>query len=74
MEGAFLNIPSIAVSQMITTEMEMHYDTAAQFVQKLLDVFPQAHLSNRSLLNVNVPNVRWSDLKVVRSPNWSASL
>jgi 5'-nucleotidase len=63
MEGSFLNIPSIAVSQMITSEMEMHYDTAAQFIQKLLDVFPKAHLSNRCLLNVNIPNVRWSELK-----------
>ena len=63
MEGAFLNIPSIAVSQMVDEKMQMHYETSAHFIQKLLDVYPKAHLSNRSLLNVNIPNVPWSELK-----------
>jgi 5'-nucleotidase len=63
MEGSFLNIPSIAVSQMVDDKMINHYDTAAELVQRLLDVFPRAHLSNRSLLNINVPNLPFSELR-----------
>jgi 5'-nucleotidase len=63
MEGAFLNIPSIAVSQMVDDKMINHYETAAELIQRLLDVFPRAHLSNRSLLNVNVPNLPFNELR-----------
>ncbi len=63
MEGAFLNIPSIAVSQMVDDKMINHFDTAAHVIQRLLDVFPKAHLSNRSLLNINIPNVPYDQLR-----------
>jgi 5'-nucleotidase len=63
MEGAFLNIPSIAVSQLVDEKMINHYETAAELIQRLLDVFPRAHLSNRSLLNINVPNLPFNELR-----------
>lgn len=63
MEGAFLDIPSIAVSQLTDHKMGMNFPAAAEVVQRLLDVFPKAHLSRRSLLNVNVPNRPFADLK-----------
>lgn len=63
MEGAFLNIPSMAVSQVNDDNiMVMHYETAAEFVARLIEVFPATHLSKRSLLNVNVPNVAFAEL------------
>jgi 5'-nucleotidase len=63
MEGAFLDIPSIAVSQMTDNKMVTHLAAAAEVIQRLLDVYPKAHLSRRSLLNVNVPNLPVSELK-----------
>jgi 5'-nucleotidase len=53
MEGAFMDIPSIAVSHMYGEVR--HYETAAEFIAKLIKIFPKAHLAQRSLLNVNVP-------------------
>lgn len=63
MEGAFLDIPSIAVSQLTDNKMVMNYAAAAEVIQRLLDVYPKAHLSRRSLLNVNVPNLPFNELK-----------
>lgn len=64
MEGAFMDIPSIAVSLMYA-EIR-HYETAAEFIAKLVKVFPKAHLAQRSLLNVNVPCVPLDQVKGVR--------
>jgi 5'-nucleotidase len=63
MEGAFLDIPSIAVSQLTDNKMVMNFSAAAEVIQRLLDVYPRAHLSKRSLLNVNVPNLPFAELK-----------
>jgi len=53
MEGAFMDIPSIAVSHMYGPVR--YFETAAEFISQLVQIFPKAHLSQRSLLNVNVP-------------------
>jgi 5'-nucleotidase len=53
MEGAFMGIPSIAVSHMYGPQR--YFETAAEFISQLVHLFPKAHLSQRSLLNVNVP-------------------
>ncbi len=63
MEGAFMDIPSIAVSHMYGETR--HYETAAEFIAKLVRVFPKAHLAKRSLLNVNVPCVPIDKVKGV---------
>jgi 5'-nucleotidase len=63
MEGAFLDIPSIAVSQIADHKMVMHYDAAAEVIQRLVSVYPRAHLAKHSLLNVNVPNLPFQELK-----------
>jgi 5'-nucleotidase len=55
MEGAFLDIPSIAVST--GTEGHRHYDVAAEFIVRLIKVLPDSGLGRRLLLNVNVPNL-----------------
>jgi 5'-nucleotidase len=63
MEGAFLDIPSIAVSQITDHKMAMHYDAAAEVIQRLVAAFPKAHLNKHSLLNVNIPNLPFNELK-----------
>lgn len=63
MEGAFMDIPSIAVSHMYGPQR--FYETAAEFIAQLVHLFPKAHLSRRSLLNVNVPCVPVDGVKGV---------
>lgn len=63
MEGAFLDIPSIAVSQITDHKMVMHYDAAAEVILRLVTAYPRAHLSKHSLLNVNIPNLPFAELK-----------
>lgn len=63
MEGAFEDIPSIAVSHLYSEHR--HFETAAEFIVKLVKVFPKAHLARRSLLNVNVPCVPVDKVKGV---------
>ncbi len=63
MEGAIMNIPSIAVS--IGLGNEKHYEVAADFIAGLVKILPNAGLSRRTLLNVNVPNVAASEIKGV---------
>ena len=65
MEGAYLEIPSMAVSLNWGGESR-RFDTAAEVVFQVLKVFPKAHLSLRSLLNVNVPSVSLEELKGVK--------
>lgn len=63
MEGAYLGIPSVAVS--LQWGEKRHYDSAAEVLARLLTVFPKAHLAAKSLLNVNVPNVPFDEIKGV---------
>jgi 5'-nucleotidase len=63
MEGAILGIPSIACS--LVGRAVSHFETAAEFIARLLKILPTAGLSKRTLLNVNVPNVPLSEIKGV---------
>jgi 5'-nucleotidase len=60
MEGAIMNIPSVAVS--LAGSGERHYETAAEFMAQLIKVLPEANLPPHCLLNVNVPNCKPKDL------------
>ena len=60
-EGRFLGFPAIAVS-MCSYEPE-HYETACIAVEKILQQLAQSPLPEDSILNVNVPDVPWSDIK-----------
>lgn len=64
MEGAFLGIPSVAVS--LQWGEQRHFDVAAEVLARLVKVFPKAHLESRSLLNVNIPNVPLAEIAGVR--------
>jgi len=65
MEGRFLGIPSIAVS-LVLNGFE-HYETAAQLVRKLVERNVTDPLPTDSILNINVPDVPFADLKGVRA-------
>jgi len=64
MEGAFLDIPSIAVS--LGSGGHRHYDVAADFVAGLIKLLPDSGLGKRLFLNINVPNLPASQIEGVR--------
>jgi 5'-nucleotidase len=61
MEGRFLGYSAIAVSNVSHTPQ--HYDTAARVVLHLLDRLQREPLPGDNILNVNVPDVPWDELK-----------
>lgn len=62
MEGAFFNVPSIAVS--LTGDGHRNFEVAADFVARLLPVLNKAKLMvGKTLLNVNVPNIAADQVK-----------
>ncbi len=61
MEGAFLHIPSIAVS-LVTKQEKKHWETAADFVAELIHCVPKAGLQPGCLLNVNVPSAPMAEI------------
>ena len=65
MEGRFLGIPSIAVSLVLNGKE--HYETAARLVRKLVERNVTDPLPTDSILNINVPDVPFEDLKGVRA-------
>lgn len=63
MEGAFLKIPSIAVS--LAGYGFKDFSVAAEFIARLLKVLPSIKLPGQTLLNVNVPAVPANEIKGV---------
>ncbi|KPQ28423.1 MAG: 5'/3'-nucleotidase SurE [Marinobacter excellens HL-55] len=59
-EGRHLGLPAIAVS--LVNNGHFHYETAARVVRLLLESTRALSLGPRSILNVNVPDVPWSEL------------
>jgi len=60
MEGRFLGYPAMAVS--LAGKSLQHYETAAKVVEQLLQRLQDEPLSSDLILNVNVPDVPWSEL------------
>ena len=60
-EGRNLGLPAIAVS--CCGSSEYHFDTAVQAVLVLLKKLPNLNITADTILNVNVPNVAWSEVK-----------
>ena len=64
-EGAFLNIPSFAIS--LTTFSNPNFSIAAKFAKELSQIILKKGLPKGTLLNVNVPSVeKESDIKGVK--------
>lgn len=61
MEGRFLGLPAIAVS--LVSERPTHFETAARVAQQLLENLQRDPLPADTILNVNVPDVPWEQLK-----------
>ena len=61
MEGRHLGLPAIAVS--LDSYTPVHFETAAKAVLALLDDFGQITFAANTILNVNVPDIPWSEIK-----------
>ncbi|WP_163834984.1 5'/3'-nucleotidase SurE [Spartinivicinus ruber] len=62
-EGRFLGHPAIAIS--LCSRSVMHLATAAQVIRQLVEGISELQLPERSVLNVNVPDLPLAELKGV---------
>lgn len=60
-EGYLLGIPSMAVS--LASKAGAHYETAARVARELVDRFRKGEFGEPVLLNVNVPDVPYDQIK-----------
>lgn len=65
MEGRFLGLPTIAVS--LAGQELTHFDTAARVVCDMVEKLEAAGVPSATILNVNVPDVPFDELKGVRA-------
>jgi len=61
MEGRFLGLPAIAVS--LAGQKLQHYDSAVKAVEILINKLQTTPLDKDTLLNVNVPDLPWHEIK-----------
>lgn len=61
MEGRHLGYPAIAVSNV--SHAPKHYETAAKVTLRLIEAMQADPLPGDTILNVNVPDVPWEELK-----------
>jgi 5'-nucleotidase len=61
MEGRMMGRPAMAIS--LAGSTPTHFDTAARVARHLVEHARFAALPSDTLLNVNVPDVRWQDLR-----------
>lgn len=64
MEGRFLGLPAIAVS--MTSYDPYHYETGVKAIAGIIDRLRVEPLQQKSILNVNVPDVPWDEIKGYR--------
>ena len=65
LEGRFLGLPTIAVS--LVGHDLMHFDTAARVASELVQKIDRTGLASDVVLNVNVPNRPYEDLRGIRA-------
>lgn len=63
MEGRFLGLPAIAVSLVTRDHHGEHYESAAQAVLALMQHLLKDPLPADTILNVNVPDRAWSEIR-----------
>jgi len=61
MEGRHLGLPAIAIS--MDSYTPNHYETAARAIIQLLSKLDQSSFAANTILNVNVPDIPWSEIK-----------
>ena len=64
MEGRFLGLPAIAVS--MTSYDPLHYETGVKAIAGIIDRLRSEPLQQKNILNVNVPDVPWDEIKGYR--------
>jgi 5'-nucleotidase len=64
MEGYLLGVPSIAIS--LTSKRGEHFDSAARIARELVERFQRREFGQPVLLNVNVPDEAFDDLRGMR--------
>jgi len=64
-EGRFLGLPAVAIS--LTSSDPTHFDTAVKVAEILLQRLLDKPLAKDILLNVNVPDIPWSEIKGFQS-------
>jgi 5'-nucleotidase len=62
-EGRFLGLPAIAVSLVIQPHSGQHFETAARVAAELVMRVQRTPLHQATILNVNVPDVPYADLR-----------
>lgn len=69
MEGRFLGLPSIAISLASHGDNAKltHYDTAVQVARFLIKRLSHAPFPSNTILNVNVPDCPWKQIKGIQS-------
>lgn len=65
MEGRFLGLPAMAVS--MNSYRPQHLDSAVRAVQRLIARLGDDPLPADSILNVNIPDLPWSDIRGLRA-------
>lgn len=65
MEGRFLGFPAIAVS--MGSFDPQHFQTAAMAVMQVVEQLEQQPLKQDSILNMNVPDLPWDEIKGIRA-------
>ncbi|OIQ16365.1 MAG: 5'/3'-nucleotidase SurE [Bacteriovorax sp. MedPE-SWde] len=69
-QGSFHDVPSIAVSTVIDGKShdfkDIHFDTAAQFMRKMVLDGTYKNISPLTMLNINVPNLAACDIEGVK--------
>lgn len=63
MEGRFLGLPAVAVSLATADHIGRHYETAARAAVEIIARLRTDPLPADTILNVNVPDVPWSELR-----------
>lgn len=62
-EGRFMGFPGLAVSLAGT----VHYASAAKAVRQVINKLINQPLDNDSILNINVPDLPWGDIKGIKA-------
>lgn len=65
MEGRFLGLPALAVS--LAGEQLQYFETAAKVVMYLLENLAKHSVPADTILNINVPDVPWEQLKGIEA-------
>ncbi|HEY1771959.1 MAG TPA: 5'/3'-nucleotidase SurE [Gammaproteobacteria bacterium] len=67
MEGRFLGFPAVAVSLVLDSTGGRHYPSAARFTAELVKRLCSHPLPADTILNVNVPDLAWDEIKGVEA-------